>query len=100
VCTQFTSAQSYYGSKWATDGLANTVIGAGLVQGDYRFRSTHTGKLASIRTYWQNGSGYGAGTGGSYRIDLETDDGTSNHFASGKVLATTTEPSPNSLFVT
>jgi hypothetical protein len=94
------SAQTYYGAKWATDGLANTVIGPGQIQGDYRFRSTHTGTLAAIHTYWQNGAGYGAGTGGSYRIDLETDDGTANHFASGKVLATTTEMNPNNLFVT
>jgi hypothetical protein len=97
---QAASAQTYYGSKWASDGLANTVIGPGQIQGDYRFRSTHTGTLAAIHTYWQNGSGYGSGTGGTYRIDLETDDGTSNHFASGKVLATTNELQPNSLFLT
>jgi hypothetical protein len=100
VATQGASAQVYYGSKWAADGLANTVIGPRQIQGDYRFRSTHTGTLSAIHTYWQNGSGYGAGTGGTYRIDLETDDGTSNHFASGIVLATTTELRPNSLFVT
>jgi hypothetical protein len=100
LAMQGASAQSYYGSKWAADGLANTVIGAGHNQGDYRFRSTHTGTLAAIHTYWQNGSGYGSGNGGTYRIDLETDDGTSNHFASGKVLATTNELHPNNLFVT
>lgn len=94
------SAQTYYGSKWAADGLANTIIGAGHVQGDYRFRSTHTGSLVAIHTYWQDGTGYGSGTGGTYRIDLETDDGTSNHFPSGKVLATTTELSPKNHFVT
>ena len=97
---QCASAQAYYGSKWAADGLANTVIGPGQIQGDYRFRSFHTGTLAAIHTYWQNGSGYGSGTGGTYRIDLETDDGTTNHFASGHVLATTTELQPDNLFVT
>lgn len=97
---QGASAQSFYGSKWAADGLANTVIGPGQIQGDYRFRSIHTGTLAAIHTYWQDGSGYGAGTGGTYRIDLETDDGTANHFASGKVLATTIELHPDNLFVT
>jgi hypothetical protein len=101
LTARVSSAQTtYYGSKWASDGLANTVIGPGQIQGDYRFRSTHTGALAAIHTYWQNGTGYGGGTGGTYRIDLETDDGTSNHFASGKVLATTTELHPNNLFVT
>jgi hypothetical protein len=100
LAIQGASAQTYYGSKWAADGLANTTINASHIQGDYRFRSTHTGTLAAIHTYWQNGSGYGSGTGGTYRIDLETDDGTPNHYASGKVLATTTELHPNSLFVT
>ena len=93
-------AQTYYGSKWAADSLANTTIGPLQIQGDYRFRSSHTGALTAIHTYWQNGAGYSGGTGGTYRIDLETDDGTANHFASGKVLATTTELHPSSLFAT
>src|SRR5579859_2196830 len=93
-------AQTYYGSKWAADSLANTRIGPVQIQGDYRFRATHTGTLAAIHTYFQTGSGYSGGTGGTYRIDLETDDGTANHFASGQVLATTTELHPGSHFVT
>lgn len=44
--TRGVHAQQYYGSKWGADGLANTVVGgSGAVQGDYRFRSTHAGKL-------------------------------------------------------
>ena len=94
-------AQQYYGSKWGADGLANTVVGgSGPVQGDYRFRATHSGKLRDVRTFFICAPGYGAGTGGSYRIDLETDDGATNHYPSGAVLATTTEKNPKANFVT
>jgi hypothetical protein len=90
----------YYGSKWAADSLANTTIGPN-IQGDYRFRATHSGPLASIHTFFIcKIPGYAAGTLGSYRIDLETDDGTTNHFPSGTVLATTHEPTPGNQFVT
>ena len=99
--TRGVHAQQYYGSKWGADGLANTVVGgSGAVQGDYRFRSTHAGKLQDVRTFFICATGYGAGTGGSYRVDLETDDGSTNHFPSGAVLATTTEKNPKGLFVT
>jgi|SRR5579872_101295 len=95
------SAQQYYGVKWGADELANTVIGNGISQGDYRFRATHSGTLAAVHTFFIcKNPGYGAGTGGSYRVDLESDDGTANHFASGNVLATTAENSPESLFTT
>ncbi len=94
-------AQQYYGAKWGADELANTVIGNGISQGDYRFRATHSGTLAAVHTFFIcKNPGYGAGTGGSYRVDLETDDGSANHFASGTVLATTAENSPESLFTT
>ena len=94
-------AQQYYGSKWGADGLANTVVGgSGAVQGDYRFRATHSGQLQDARTFFICAAGYGAGTGGSYRVDLETDDGSTNHFPTGTVLATTTEKYPKALFVT
>ena len=94
-------AQQYYGSKWGADGLANTVVGgSGPAQGDYRFRATHTGKLQDVRTFFICAPGYGAGTGGSYRVDLETDDGSTNHFPTGAVLATATEKTPKGLFVT
>jgi hypothetical protein len=101
IATGPCSAQQYYGAKWGADELANTVIGNGISQGDYRFRATHGGTLAAVHTFFIcKNPGYGAGTGGSYRVDLESDDGTASHFASGKVLATTAENSPESLFTT
>lgn len=93
-------AQTYYGAKWGADELANTAINASVPQGAYRFRATHSGVLTAVHTFFICAPGYGAGTGGSYRVDLETDDGTANHFPSGSVLATTTELSPTSLFTT
>lgn len=95
------SAQTYYGAKWAAGSLANTQIGGqGGIQGDYRFNCVHAGTLAAIHTFWQSGSGYGGGTGGTYRVDLESDDGTANHFPSGTVLATTTELNPTRTYTT
>jgi hypothetical protein len=94
-------AQQYYGSKWGADALGNTVVGgSGPVQGDYRLRATHTGQLRDVRTFFICAPGYGAGTGGSYRVDLETDDGSTNHFPTGAVIATTTELNPKGVFVT
>ena len=93
--------QQYYGVKWGADELANTVIGNGISQGDYRFRATHSDTLAAVHTFFIcKNPGYGAGTGGSYRVDLETDDGTPNHYASGNVLATTAENNPEADFTT
>ena len=108
VCWLFSGsscfAQQYYGAKWGADRLANTVIGNGISQGDYRFRATHSGTLAAVHTFFMckntGYGGYGAGTGGSYRVDLESDDGTPNHFASGNVLATTEENNPGGVFTT
>ncbi len=100
LCLAFDAhAQAFYGSKWAADQLANTTIGPN-IQGDYRFRASTSSTLTSIHTFWITGTGYSAGTGGSFRIDVETDDGTSNHFPSGTVLATKTATSPATEFVT
>lgn len=93
-------AQAYYGEKWGADGLANTTVNASDPQSSYRFQAVHSGILDSVHTFFICAPGYGAGTGGSYRVDLETDDGTVNHFPSGSVLATATELSPTSNFTT
>lgn len=100
LCVPMTlRAQAYYGEKWGADGLANTTIGPN-IQGDYRFRATHSGTLTAVHTFFICAPGYGAGTFGSYRVDLETDDGTASHLPSGTVLSTATEASPTTLFTT
>lgn len=86
-----------YGVPWNGDGLSNTPIGRSYNRmADYRFRVSHTGTVTSVRLYLAFAkistdctySGYYAGgTGGQILLQLETDDGTSNHFPSGNVLA-------------
>ena len=64
------------------DALANTVVG---VQGAYeqkvsnRFRAQHNGQINSVRIYWQAGKGYASGTGGTVRLRILPDDGSSRH---------------------
>jgi hypothetical protein len=76
---------SGYGTGIAADDLANTQIG-GTDNGPttrvaYRF-FTAGGTLTAIHPYFETGSGYSGGTGGTRRIELTTDTGT--------VLASTT----------
>ncbi len=57
-----------------------------------RFRAGQSSALTSIRYYYLGpncaGSGYAAGTGGTKRFTIETDDGTTGHWPTGNALAT------------
>jgi hypothetical protein len=67
----------------------------------YRFLSTHTGTVKAVHFYLiVNGphAGYNAGTGGTLKVQLETDDGSSDHSPSGDVLATSTISHPANPF--
>jgi hypothetical protein len=81
-----------YGSAIAADTLANTQVG-GVNSGGfnarsaYRFRAGTSSSLTSIRIYLEDGSGYSGGNGGSLKVSVQTDDGTSAHRPSGVVLA-------------
>ncbi len=78
-----------YGPGLGSDSLANTVVGGpfgNIVS--YRFRAEHTGLLQQIHVYLvPNHTGYSAGTGGSLKVTLNTDDGTAAHNPSNIVLA-------------
>jgi hypothetical protein len=52
---------------------------------------SHSAALQSVRVYviGPTHAGYGAGTGGSWQVTVQTDDGTASHAPSGTVLATT-----------
>ena len=83
-----------YGPGIGADGLGNQQIGgtdsgAMNTEAAYRFRATESSALSSIRVYIMgaNAPGYGAGTGGTLRITVQTDDGSAGHFPSGTVLA-------------
>lgn len=74
-----------YGPGIAMESLANTTLNSNMVS--YRFRSLHTGSLASVHFYIiYNHAGYAAGTNGSILVDLETDDGSTLHQPSGVIL--------------
>jgi Putative Ig domain len=78
-----------YGSAVGSDGLANTTIGPWQNQLSYRFRATHSGVLQQATIYLiPDISGYAGGNGGTLRVDIRTDDGTSAHNPSGTILTT------------
>ena len=93
-----------YGVPWNGDGLSNTPIGRSYNRmASYRFRASHSGEINSVRLYLAFAkissdctySGYYAGgTGGKILLQLQTDDGTSNHLPSGNVLASYTITDP------
>jgi len=82
-----------YGPGVGMDSLNNTQVGGpNNVSTSYRFRATTSSALNSVRVYviGPTYAGYGAGTGGTWQVTVQTDDGTGTHAPSGTVLATTT----------
>jgi len=81
-----------YGPGIGMDSLNNTVVGGSdSAAAAYRFRASTSAPLSSIRIYIMGPkyAGYGAGTGGTWQVTVQTDDGTERHAPSGTVLATT-----------
>jgi hypothetical protein len=80
----------FYGPGLRADSLANTPIGKGGIQVSCRFRADPGGPFQGARPFliWSfKRQGYHAGTGGTLRVELQTDDGTAEHRPSGQVLA-------------
>jgi hypothetical protein len=91
--TSAPGATGIYGPAIGGDDLNNTPIGGRyLTEASYRFRAATSSRLNSIEVYviGPSNAGYGAGTGGTWRVSVQTDDGTSNHAPSGTILASTT----------
>jgi hypothetical protein len=89
-----TASHNIYGPGIGADSLANTRIGGpdgtpGRTL-SIRFRASTTSALTSINFYQQGGPGYAGGTGGSLKVSVQTDDGTSSHLPSGTILASQT----------
>lgn len=89
-------ASGFYGSGINADDLGNQIIGWNTAndvcnrKGSIRVRAQYTSTLVSIRPkfIWSaSKGGYGAGNGGNILIQIQTDDGSSNHLPSGTVLA-------------
>jgi hypothetical protein len=79
-----------YGPALRADSLANTPIGKGGVQVSCRFRADPGGVFQGARPFliWSfKRKGYHAGSGGTLKVELQTDDGTPQHRPSGQVLA-------------
>jgi hypothetical protein len=88
----FAAPGDLYGSCIRADSLANTPIGKAGIQVSCRFRADPGGVFLGARPYliWSfKRMGYHAGTGGTLKVDLQSDDGTPQHRPSGQVLATT-----------
>ena len=81
-----------YGPAVSMSSLANIRVGGppDINPVSFRFRSEHSGDIATARIFLQAGSGYSGGNGGQYRITISSDDGTSNHVPGSKVLARAT----------
>ncbi len=82
---------AFYGPALRGDSLANTPIGKGGIQVSCRFRADPGGVFQGARPYliWSfRRMGYHSGTGGTLKVELQTDDGTALHRPSGQVLAT------------
>jgi hypothetical protein len=80
-----------YGPAIRGDSLANTPVGKDGIQVSCRFRADPGGVFRGARPYliWSfRRQGYHAGTGGTLKVELQTDDGSPLHRPSGQVLAT------------
>ena len=83
--------EGWYGPAIRGDSLANTPIGKAGIQVSCRFRADPGGVFQGARPYliWSfKRQGYHAGSGGTLKVDLQSDDGTPLHRPSGQVLAT------------
>lgn len=63
-----------YGNPLGADTLSNLRIGLDVVALSYRFHSTRSDSVQSVRVYIKSGEGYSGGNGGTLRLDLVTDD--------------------------
>ena len=81
-----------YGPGIGMDSLNNTQVGGpSRITTSFRFRAATSAELSSVQVYVMGPThaGYGAGTGGTWRITIQADDGTAAHAPSGQVLAST-----------
>ncbi len=92
--TSASTSTGIYGSGIGVDSKSNWYIGGGnSAQASIRFRASTSSQLTKIIVQMRggvnpDGSRYSDGTGGTVRVRLQTDDGTSNHRPSGNSLAT------------
>lgn len=78
-----------YGVAFACEGNANINIGQYSTpqKCSQRERMEHTGSIKNVKAYVKSGTGYSLGTGGTIRLEIQSDDGTALHGPSGSILA-------------
>lgn len=77
----------FYGAGRGADSLANCTVGPYGILIAYRFVAEHSGPLDRVRFYIiPDKTGYAGGTAGQLKVSIETDDGTTAHNPSGRVL--------------
>ena len=84
-------ASPYYGTLFGATSLHNVTVGRYKEWEAQRFRATKTGMITSIRPFfiWSTTApGYNSGTGGTIRIEVQTN--AAGDLPSGQVLATAT----------
>lgn len=87
VATESLATSVRYGPLVNIDSKSNlrvTTSSRGKVA--MRFRATSSGETVSVRFAQRGGSGYSLGDGGTFRVGIQTDDGTSNHRPTGTWL--------------
>jgi hypothetical protein len=96
TATPTSTATGVYGAAINADDLANAIVGLAPNNGScnrtlaIRFRATHSGTLQAIRPFfiWSSTKpGYASGNGGNIQIEVQTDNGSTNHLPSGNSLA-------------
>lgn len=83
------SVATVYGPAFALDTKNDCRVGADASAMSYRFKAGSSSTTSGVVWERRFGSGYAAGSGGTLRIGIQADDGTSNHFPSGTYLGST-----------
>lgn len=85
--TTTSSAFGVYGPAFNMDTKDNLQVGTSSnYKWSYRFTATQSSAANSVTWIVRRGVGYHAGTGGQFRISIQSDDGTGNHYPSGTML--------------
>jgi hypothetical protein len=92
-----TPSNKTYGTGIAIDSKYNIRIGdRNNNKLSHRFRAKTSSRAVSVTWETRRGDGYSMGDGGTFKISIQTDDGTTNHYPSGKILDSVTFNPTNS----
>lgn len=91
----------YYGPGIAMDALGNTIIGSASSAKKWfvRFRAKYTGNIETYKFPFLSADypGYGAGTGGTWKLSVHPDDNTPSHFPNENIILASVNVSASSV---